>query len=290
MLSPNKIILEDLAAVKNLLNIKQFDKMNIIGNRILQNLYAINEKDMMIIGIIIKEISMDLQVIQALNNRRPKSSQKKQSQQTWSDEINIVLPFAAACIEAISLNLNNKFSYSDCWIAYFDFQDKIKKFQIAPDERDKYGENHEFSKLATINYLKYLSMNKSLILKRSIHPIQQTRIELALIVNLHGGKIAAIGYLILRAFEHATRFAIFGKLDDETYNSFINSNMDSIDEIIELIEKSDESTTLEKATRLIGDLMFSYRDYFGKYGELSLQPIRRSASFIRCSRENTKNN
>ncbi|HVN66529.1 MAG TPA: hypothetical protein VMT31_07955, partial [Methanomicrobiales archaeon] len=150
MINPSKLVEEDLGVVRNYLELNQFDKINIIGNRILQNLYGINEKKLMVIGLIIKEISADLQIIRAIHKRKPSSHQKKGSPKiTLSDDINNAVPLAKECIEAISANLADKYSYYDCWVAYLEFEDKIRKFLISHEERDKYSDDHEFSTLSS---------------------------------------------------------------------------------------------------------------------------------------------
>jgi len=270
MINPNKIILENLEVVKEYLTLKNFATINIIGNRILQDLYSINEKEMMVIGLIIKEISMDLQLIHAQPKGKLTSHQKKEKEQKIhaSDDVIKAIPIATTCIEAIEKNLESKFSSYDCWIAYIDYEDKIRKYLVAPDERDKYGDNHEFSTKATITYLNFLVSNKELLSKKSKFPLERTRSELALLTNLHGGRIPIISYLFIRAFEHTTRFAIFGKIDDNEFASFIDLNLHDIAKIIEFINKSDEKAIIESANQMIGELMFAYRDYFGKYGDL----------------------
>ena len=50
-----ELINQDLTVAGAYLERKKFDSINIIGNRILQNLFAIDIKELMIIGLVVKE-------------------------------------------------------------------------------------------------------------------------------------------------------------------------------------------------------------------------------------------
>jgi len=265
-----KIVQVNLEVAKAYLDQNKYDQINVIGNRILQDLYSMNERDLMAIGLILKEISFDLQQIRALSKGKPGGPVKKGSLKAiLSEDLKNSLPFAKACLQTLIDGQNNTYLPIDSWQAYIKFEDGIRKYLTAPEERDFYFENPEFSKAASIHYLKFLLANEGLLLKMSRMPIERSRAELALIINLRGGNVPMISYLITRSFEHAARFAIFGKIDDDEYSAFIASNLRFIGEIINSIEIDDETAVIEKANKMVGDLMYEYRDYFVRFGEIS---------------------
>ncbi len=271
-INANILVQENLQVVKAYLSSNQFDKINIIGNRTLQDLYAINQRDLMSIGLIIKEISFDLEQIRVISKGKPTSHAKKGLPKiVLTDDLKAALQIANKCTQTLIDCLNKGYSPFDGWDAYITFEDSIRKFLVAPEEREIYVNNYEFSKIATINYLNFLSSNESLLLSKSKIPIERTRAELALIVNQHGGRIPIISYLFIRAFEHTARFAIFGKIDDVDYIEFVRINLGLISDIVSFIKEGNESVVIERANEMVGNLMFDYRDYFGKFGELSTE-------------------
>lgn len=261
----NSLVSENLEVAEKYLELNKFETINVIGNRILQDLYSINARNLMAIGLIIKEISIDLQQIHSISKDKPKKKQP------LSEDLTNSVKSAQECIEQIKANISKEFSPTICWTAYIEFEDNIRKYLIPQEEREIYSDNYEFSKTATISYLKFLISNKDHLMKKTKIPIERTRSEFSLMINLHGGKIPTICYLFLRAFEHTTRFAIFGKIDDDSYRSYIQTNLELISDIVDAINDSDEETVIEKAHDMVCNLMYEYRDYFIKYGELSAE-------------------
>lgn len=68
-----ELIKQDLDVANSYLDKNKFEIINIIGNRILQNLFAINRKELMISGLALKEISFDLQQIKAADSKSHKN-------------------------------------------------------------------------------------------------------------------------------------------------------------------------------------------------------------------------
>lgn len=176
--------------------------------------------------------------------------------------------FAKECLEAIKLGLSAEPSPTKIWNAYYDFEDKIRKYLLVSEEREIYRDDHEFSTEATSNYLKILLQNKDFLLKRNIYPLVRTRSELALLINIYGGKNIIISYMLTRAFEHVYRFALHGKVTDEELGSIVNINIDRLNETVALIQGGDETELIRHANIMIGDLMYDYRRYFMLFGEL----------------------
>ena len=66
-----ELIKQDITVAETHLDTKKFDIINIIGNRILQHLFIINKKELMIYGIVLKEISLDLAQVKAQKPKKP---------------------------------------------------------------------------------------------------------------------------------------------------------------------------------------------------------------------------
>lgn len=253
MVDVANLINQDLSVAITYINDQKYDSVNIIGNRILQNLFAINKNELMIIGLIVKEVSFDLQQINASEYKKDK-------------KIDMCKPFAIECIQR--LILDDKPSTIEIWNSYFDFEDEIRKYLLVLEEREIYKDNHEYSTEATINYINILSENINYLLNRNINPLERTRSELANLINIHGGKVTVLVYLLTRAFEHVYRFSLHGKVTDEELKSIVNLNINRLREIVELINGNDDNELVEHANNMIGDLMFYYRKYFMLFGEL----------------------
>lgn len=255
MTNAAELINQDLTVAEAYLEQKKFDSINIIGNRILQNLFIINIKELMIIGLIVKEISSDLQQINAAEHKADKKIDKCK-------------PFAEDCFETIKLTLIDEQPTIKIWNAYLDFEDKIRDYLLVPEEREIYKDDYEFTTEATINYLNSLSLNKECLLNRTIYPLERTRAELATLTNTHGGRSTILSYMLSRAFEHVYRFALHAKVTDEELESIVSTNINRLSEIVTLIQNGTEEELIEHANIMIGDLMYNYRKYFLLSGEL----------------------
>lgn len=247
-----ELIAQDITVAEKYLELKKFDLINIIGNRILQHLFIINKKELMIYGIVIKEISYDLGQVKA---------------QKLKKDIETCNILAKTCLEDIKSSLSDVCP-ENIWNAYYDFENQIRKYILIPEESAVYKDDFEFATKATVNYLNFFISNKDFLLKRNINPLERTRAEFASLINWHGGKNTVIGYLMIRAFEHVYRFALNGKVGDEELAALVNTNIDRFSEAITLIQDNNEAKIIEHANIMIGDLMYDYRKYFMLFGEL----------------------
>lgn len=248
-----ELIKQDIEVAEKYLDTKKFDLINIIGNRILQHLFIINKKELMIYGIVIKEISLDLGQVKA---------------QKLKKDIDTCNVLAKKCLEDIKSSFSAEVAHEKIWNAYYDFENQIRKYILIPEESAVYKDDFDFATEATVNYLNFLTSNKDFLLKRNINPLERTRAEFASVINWHGGKNAVISYLMIRAFEHVYRFALNGKVSDEELAALVNTNIDRFSEAITLIQAKNEAKIIEHANIMIGDLMYDYRKYFMLFGEL----------------------
>jgi hypothetical protein len=203
----------------------------------------------------VKEVSSDLQQINAAEHKADRKIDKCKL-------------FAKDCFEAMKLTLNDEESTIKIWDAYLDFEDKIREYLLVPEEREIYKDDYEFAKEATINYLNSLSSNKEYLLNRNIYPLARTRAELATLTKTHGGRSTIFSYMLTRAFEHVYRFALYGEVTDEEFESIVSTNINRLSEIVTLIQEGTEEELIEHANTMIGDLMYNYRKYFMLFGEL----------------------
>ena len=259
-----ELINQDITVAEAYLEQNNFDLINIIGNRILQNLFTLDRRKLMIIGLIIKEVSSDFQLINATKDKKSKKGKKDNN----DNEIEMCKPFAKDCFEAIKSAINDEESTIKIWNAYIDFEDKIREYLLVPVERKIYKGDSEFSKEATINYLNNLSSNKDYLLNRNINLLAKTREELASLTIIHGGRSTIFSYMLTRAFEHVYIFTLYGKVLGEEFESMVSTNIDRLSEIVVYIQEENEEELIEHANIMIGDLMYNYRKYFMLFGEL----------------------
>lgn len=256
MIDVNKLINQDLIIAENLVINKNFDGINIIGNRILQNLFILNEKKLMVIGYLLKEVSMDLFLIQQAENiTDQKLDQSKRD--------------AKKCIEKMRLVDFSKQDMSMVWQPYFEFEIKNREIFLSDIEFKTYNIDFDFCKSASINYLEMIINTKSQLLRRNFKFIQRIRSELSTLFNLTGNKIVLLSYLYVRAAESVYRYSLHGDLSDEELESLASSIVQKIGEVLRYIESESEENLIKFVLSNIGDLMWEYRKYYTLYGELS---------------------
>lgn len=258
MINVAKLVNQDVDIAFKLVEGNKLDVLNVMGNRILQNLFALNNRELMILGLAIKEITSNLGAVHGILDE--------------TDEGII------DCHEIAKVAIQNMKITSNCvepvkiWNQYINFENNVRTYLINQEERDVYKDDTEFSKEATIFYLTLLKDEMSFLLERNIQPLERTRSELATLFNTHGGTQAIIAYTCIKALEHTYGFALHGKISDEELEHLISSNIDKIDGIKSSIQKGDENELLIHANAMVGDVMHDYRKYFFLFGE-RVQPV-----------------
>lgn len=175
MIDVNKLIHLDLKFAEKLVFTKNYDQINIIGNRILQNLFILNEKKLMAIGYIIKEMSMDLYVAQQT--------------ELFNDGILDNLEYQAnECIGKMKLIEFSKQDISVIWKPYLDFRMQLQKYSLNDVGFDAYNTECDFCNYVAINYLDMLVKNRNQLLNKNFKFVGRVKFELSVILNTTGNE------------------------------------------------------------------------------------------------------
>lgn len=264
MVDVTGIIVQNIDAAIRYIEVRKFDSINIIGNRILQELFSINKKDRMLIGLLVKEVSSDL--LQTRDKDKGKGKGKDKS------KLDAELPksHAIAFLEELKSHVRNGSNPVPVMDSYIKFESNIHKYLQPPEERDVYKENDAFAVASTIGYLKNLLLNKNLLIAGKIAPLERARSDLAVTTTYYGSKEAVVCYLLLRAFEHTYRFMLYGKLDLQEITTHVNKLNDTVTDIITLIEEGGDyhPDLVKLSDTFIADLMYDYRGYYSQFGDL----------------------
>jgi hypothetical protein len=249
------LIDQDIEVAINYVKKKNFENVNVIGNRVLQNFFALDNKEMIIIGLILKEMSNDLQTVNSIGKSKSKSLPTCQN-------------FAQEALNSIKESLS-EYNSSKIWDDYIFFKENVRKYLLSVEERDVYVVNDQFSTLAIKKYLDILLENKELLLNRNIAPLSVTRVEIGTLFNTHGGTVTVLVYTCIRAFEHVYKFALHGKIKDDSFNELLSTMCTNIEILIGLIKEGNEDKLKNHSNMVVGELMYTYRKYFVSFGELS---------------------
>ncbi len=258
-----KLINKELAIADSYIDNNKIESINRIGNRVLQNLFILNKKELMICGQLLKRITINFDNV------------KTNKVKTDIDNYKL---FAKEFIKDLRFSLGDDPSPLKVWNSYFDFMEKVRKYPLGPEERTIYDHDSEFSGEATINYINFISSNKNLLLNRNIYLLTGTRVQFENLIKMYGGRTTIIGFSLVDAFERVCKFALHGNVSDEELESVVNININRFNEIAALIQGDDEEKVIVQANIFIGDLLYDIRKYFILFGELNREEITLSPS------------
>jgi len=256
MVDVNKLINQDLIIAENIINSKNFDRTNVIGNRILQNLFIIREKKLMSVGYLVKEISLDLFHAQQIEN-------------TSGQKFDNLKRHAKKCIGEIKTIDFSKQDISMIWNPYFEFEIQTREFYLNEIEFKTYKTDSDFCKLASTNYLNMLIDKKSQLLNKNLKFVEKVNNEISLLFNITGNQNILLCYVFVRAVLMVYRYVLFSDAPDEELGMWVTTITEMISKITKLIEDENEEILIKSVLLNIGDLMWEYRNYYTIYGELS---------------------
>jgi hypothetical protein len=271
------VIRQDLKVAKKAIDAKDFGMVNTIGNRIMSNLLVEDREELMIIGWILKDLGVELDLIKEIEEKEKLDDAIKSAKEHLG--------------ELDDMLMHKRTSASDLWDRYFDIEKKLRKNLISKLEVGVYREEPEFSKKAAIRMIEHLHSNRGLLSKKNNQLIRGATGDLARIVNEHGGKEALIVYLVFRGLEHYYTYLMYGEVvdgrieDERRFKSKIDEHIDKVYEMASTIRDRQIDELYELSNRILGKLGSEYRKYFINYLELPRLVIERKIEMPEKAKE-----
>lgn len=256
MVGIREIVCQDLRILKKFFEQNDFEMMNVVANRIMTNLLVGENKDLMIVGWMLKDLAGEFQGIKNMKKDMPAGA--TESGKRFIDKI----------AESIS---SNPITISSLWRAWFEIEADIVKYTLSTNEVEIYTGNPEFSRDFSLMLLEYLNCNRNVLLKKNNGFITGIAYDIGRVANEYGGEESYIIYLIFRALEDYYRYLTHdSKYDGEiaaspsallNYSTNIDKYIDTIYELKRLIIEEKTEDLYINANRILGDLGIEYRKY-----------------------------
>ncbi len=272
----------------------EFEKINNLGNRIAQVSYILEIDDYAYIGLILKEISIDLSGIHINNDEYKKfpttsrgdqsnKNNSKKELQYSSDETKRSRTDAKKLFSSIlDLIDNDKVCPISVFDAYYNTQKEFRKRMIPESERNYYDFNNDISDEYTIKNLGILSKNLHLLNTKNTKNLAIIINELALNHNLYGGKYTLLAYLYLKAFHHLIIFKFNSNNTD--INEDISEFENHLFKLISSIKTKNYDNIIDDTFCLINKYMMDYRKYYTISGDILFN--QKTGEFVFHDEEN----
>ncbi|MCX9085488.1 MAG: hypothetical protein OIN87_11915 [Candidatus Methanoperedens sp.] len=263
------VLRQDLKVAENAIKNNNFVFVSVIGNRIMSNLLADESKtkELMLIGWIVREISVDLDAIKRL---------KDQTKLVKSTKV------ANECIDKIDTMLSKKeYGIKELWNVYFDLEKDIRDSILTTMEDKVYTKKPEFTRQITLVLMKHFLTNRDLLLKQNALLAKGLLNDLSRVINEHGATEAEyIIFIVFKSFDLYFDYAMYSEtIDGKINETALKSKIDSYINVIEKISKNHEAKELEEiyneSTSLVYDLSIEIRKYFINYFIIHTQIVDR---------------
>lgn len=257
------IITQDLKTAILSIEAGDLNFVRILGNRIGSNLLFFENKQLMIMCYILREISSELEKIRLIHKKT----------YTRSDAIvSIATDFIQKLVESIE---NNTIEAKRIWECYFEYKENIRGYLVQEIELKNYRNAIGFTKLISEKLLIHLKENKILLSKKNNKLILGINNELSRIINLHGfNKKDLVFYMLLQVFSSYYDYALYEGIKEKTLESgeFFKDKVENyVDRIIDLVDNYEDDFPNEyyiKICELIGEICNDWRLYYINYMEL----------------------
>ena len=127
---------QDMAAAIEALKKDEFDFVNIVGNRIATNLMVGNRNDLIMIGFLLKEVTVELERVRDTNERNfPKCKD-----------------IGRKLLEELQKLLNkDQMDKEEIWKEYEKYKKDIREYLLTAIEASEYNESPNFTKKNQVN-------------------------------------------------------------------------------------------------------------------------------------------
>jgi len=258
-------IKQDMLVAIEALKRGNFDLVNIIGNRIATDSMIMKRKDLIIIGFLIKEVSLEIRRIKEINEKN--LTRCKDTGRKFLEGI-------------LSLLEDDKIENKEIWERYQDYEKRVRKYLISDIESSLYKDNPDFTRETRTMLLEHLNGNKKLLTRRGNRLVEGIVSEISRVINTYGFYLEdLVFYLVMKVFSSYYDYFIYDYYLEEKEEEKmkkekeINSYVGNIYELFSA--ESNLNDLCEQSAKIIGDLGIKWRMYFINFGEIGMIVERR---------------
>ncbi len=142
------VIEQELDISNELLNNENFNELNIMGNRIMENCLFSNDYRLFLYGFFIKELALTYQKV--FSSTEPKAFQSSKV-------------FGVDLIDSLKKNLTNEINEEFLWEKFHLFNVKMREYLREDFEKKFYKENIEYSKFVVNSLMNFLFENEDVV-------------------------------------------------------------------------------------------------------------------------------
>ena len=253
-------IKQDISVAIEALKRDNLDLVNIIGNRIATDSMIIKRNDLIIMGFLCKEISLEIRRVKEINEKnlqRCKDAGRK-------------------FLEGISSLLEDKIENKKVWEKYQNYEKEVRKYLVGDIESSIYKRNPDFTKETRTMLLEHLNGNRRLLIKRGNNRlVEGIASEISRGVNTYGFYPEdLVFYLVMKVFSSYYEYFIHDYHLEESEEEKTKKEKEInlyIDNIYKLFSvKGNLNDLYEESAKIIGDLGTKWREYFINLGEIRI--------------------
>lgn len=231
-------IKQDLNVARQYFRLKKFESLGEIGDRIMSNLLLGEEKDLMIIGYLVKEVSQEFIDIRSEDPVR----------------LNGCMDAGEKFIRDLSNSLSDDYHPIMIWEHYSYYKNKIVEFIPTDVELLVYQKDVEFTAQTTKKLMKLLDENRSLLLDDYNNLLLSILKEQRRVINIYGfTKTDLILYISLKAFYEYYLYLLAFKMANKLEKEVIADKVyQYVDQISQLPTEFEEMSS--KSNEILGEL------------------------------------
>lgn len=259
-----EILKQDLKVAKKYID-KDLYNFNVISNRIMSNLLVADddEKILLMVGIILKEMAGELNSIKAFNDETK-----------YSDGVHIAKTYLDKLSDIIA---TKEYGGNKLLEFYFEYENKILVHLTRPSEDIIYKKQTEFTRKFNLMIIQHFLDNKELLLQENNNLLKGLINEFSRVINLHGGKEADfVIYLVFKSFDKYYEYALYSEIglngrigDKKSLQSKLTPYIENIEKMKQMVEDDEALDELYKlSTEMLCDLAIRYRKYFINYMDI----------------------
>lgn len=193
----NKTITQDLNVARQYHRQKDFKLLGEMGDRIMNNLLLGEQKHMMIIGYMIKEVSEEFITIREEDPVR----------------LNGCMDAGEKFIRDLTSTISDEFHPQIVWEHYQNYKIKIVEFIPTEVELMVYRKDVQFTSQTSLKLMKLLDENRALLLDDYNNLLQTISDEQKRVINIYGfTKTDLIFYMCLKAFHQYYLYLLASKM------------------------------------------------------------------------------
>jgi len=252
-------IKQDISVAIEALKRDNLDLVNIIGNRIATDSMIMKKNDLIIIGFLCKDVSVEIRRVKEINEKnlmRCKDAGRK-------------------FLEGLLYLPEDRKENKEIWEKYQNYEKEVRKYLVGDIESSIYKGNPDFTMKTRTMLLEHLNGNRRLLIKRGNRLVEGIVSEISRMINTYGFYPEdLVFYLVMKVFSSYYNYFIYDYYLEESEEEKTNKEKEInlyIDNICELFSaKSNLNDLYEGSTKIIGNLGTKWRVYFINLGEIGM--------------------